>query len=144
MNRITATRARLDQARELPGLLTAAYDGFEDMLAVLRYHQERAGGSFAAFVLSAAEAGNGRDWIASAPSLPPAAPGPRADLTSDLLASLDISDVASALATTSQALAGRLSGPAATAADGEDRTACAQAAGHAARIHWLLGGTRQP
>ncbi len=142
MNRITATRARLEQADGLPGLLAAAYDAFEDLLAVLRYHQERAGGSFAAFVLSAAEAGNGRDWIASAPSMPRVTPIARRDPAGDLLACLGISDVASALAATSQALAGRLSEQA--AADNEDRTACARAADHAARIHWLLGGTEQP
>ncbi len=67
MNRITATRARLDRAIGLPSLLDVAYDAFEDILAIVRCHQERAEGSFAAFVLSAAAAGNGRDWLASAP-----------------------------------------------------------------------------
>ena len=67
MNRITAARARIDQAGDLPGLLGAAYGAFEDMLAVIRHHEERDEGSFAAFVIAACAAANGRDCDSRAP-----------------------------------------------------------------------------
>src|SRR5450755_34651 len=74
MNDIAAVRAQLEQASDLPGILDAAYDAFEGMLPVIHGQEDRAGGGFAAFVMSAASAANGRDAVASAPSLPPAAP----------------------------------------------------------------------
>ena len=46
------------------------------MLAVIHGQEDRAGAGFAAFVMSAASAANGRDAVAAAPSLPSAvAPG---------------------------------------------------------------------
>ena len=144
MDRIATARARIEQAGDLAGVLDAAYDAFEDMLAVIRHHQERDMGAFAAFVLAAAAAGNGRDWIAAAPSLPPAAASVEAGRTDDLLAQLSVEQVAVALAGISQALATRLTASAAGPAGAGDRDSCAQAARHATRIRSLLAGARQP
>ena len=145
MNRITASRARLDHAAGLPALLDAAYDAFEAILAVLRHHEERAGNAFPAFVLAAGAAASGRDWIAGAPSLPPAATPPQpAAAGDDLLTGHDWVHVAIEIAGISQALAGRLAAAGAEARDPEDRAACEQAAGYAARIRALLAGARQP
>lgn len=145
MNCITADRARLDQAVSLPDILDAAYDTFEDILAVLRHHQELAGDGFPAFVLAAGTAATGRDWIADAPSLPPAPVLPRRPATSDdLLAGRHWADVALEVAQAGRALARKLSASAASAPDPEDRASCEGAAGYAARISKLLGGARQP
>jgi len=141
MNRITAARTRLEQARDLAGLLAAAYDAFDDMLAVIRCHEEHAGGAFAAFVLSATAAANGRDWVAAAPSMPPGpAPARPAAPAGTQPAEPDTARTALAIAALSQLLAGLL--PAA-AADAGDRACLAHAARHAARIHSLLAGSQQ-
>ena len=72
MNRIIRASERLTAAIDLPGVLDSAYDAFEDVLAVLRHHQEDDEAAFAAFMFAACAAANGRDWIAWAPALPPA------------------------------------------------------------------------
>lgn len=142
MNQITAARARVDQARDLPGLLDASYGAFEGMLAVIRHHEERDEGSFPAFILAAGAAANGRDWIAAAPSLPPpAAPPPG---TCDLLADLTVAQVAITVAALSDLLAARLTGAAAVAGDPADRDSCTSAARHAARVRSLFAGAREP
>src|SRR5258708_21849809 len=145
MNRITATRARLDHADDLPGVLDAAYDAFQDILAVLRHHQEHVGHAFPAFVLAAGAAATGRDWIARAPSLPRAATRPAAPVSSeDLLSDLHWVDVALHVARASRILASRLIASADGAAQPGDRASCEGAAGYAARIDERLGGARQP
>ncbi len=144
MDRIDTARARIEQASDLAGVLDAAYAAFEDILAVIRRHQERDMGAFAAFVLAAAAAGNGRDWIAAAPSLPPAADTSKAAGTDNLLAQLTVEQVAIALAGISQELAGHLTASAAGSVNAGDRDSCAQAARHATRIYFLLAGARQP
>lgn len=144
MDRITIARARLDSASTLPGLLDAAYDAFEDILAVLRCHQDRAGGAFPAFVISAAAAGNGRDDIADAPSLPPATAPASPAMPAGLMAGASIIDVALALVGLSQALAARLIDAASSAPGPADRACCQHAAHQAGRISSLLGWARQP
>ncbi len=53
MNRIIGASERLNAAIDLPGVLDSAYCAFEDVLAVLRHHQEDDEAAFAAFILSA-------------------------------------------------------------------------------------------
>jgi len=148
MNRITAARARIDHAEDLPELLTAAFTAFEDMLAVLHHHLERDDGTFAAFILSATAAANGRDRIAAAPSLPPAVIASycarRAPETGGLLAEATVIQVALAVAGLSEQLAGSLEAAAGAAAGPGDRDSCAHAARHATRIRSLLGRAREP
>ena len=50
MNRIDWASERLTAAIDLPGVLDSAYDAFEDVLAVLRHHQEDDEAAFAAFM----------------------------------------------------------------------------------------------
>jgi hypothetical protein len=143
VNRITAATTRLEAADTLPGLLDAAYDAFEDILALLRHHQDHADGALPAFVIAAAAAGNGRDCIADAPSLPPAATPARPPATpGDLMADASVNDVALALTTLSTMLATTLNGYATIVPGAADRASCEHAARHAARISSLLGWAR--
>jgi hypothetical protein len=144
MNKIAAAHARLDQAGDLPAVLDAAYDAFEDMLLVIRCHQDPAGGAFAAFVLSGASAANGRDEVASAPSLPRVSASPRTSAEGGVLAELSAEDAAVALAGLSRLLASRLRAAASSAPDADDQAACAEAARHAGQVLSLLGGAQGP
>jgi hypothetical protein len=114
------------------------------MLTVIRCHEERDDAAFAAFILSAAAAANGRDQVAAAPSLPSGAAVIRHTAeTNGVMAEPGVTEVALALAGLSDLLASRLA--AATAAAGPaDREACLHAARHATRIGALLGGAREP
>ena len=98
--------------------------------------------AFPAFVLAASAAASGRDRLAGAPALPPAAaPSPlRGD---DLLAGLDWVHVARAVADLSQTLSAGLAAAAADAPDPATKDACHEAATYAARIHRLLAGARR-
>jgi hypothetical protein len=140
MNDIAAVRAQLEQASDLPGILDAAYGAFEGMLPVIHGQEERAGGGFAAFVMSAASAANGRDAVASAPSLPPAAPGRPPPAIAAPVTGVTEEEAAAVLAGLSRLLVSRLADAADWAADAADRAACAAAARHAGVIWSLLAG----
>jgi hypothetical protein len=137
MDRMTIARDRLAQAADLPALLAAACDAFEDIIATLRRHQDDCADAFPAFILAAAAAGNGRDWIASAPSLPAAATGP-VQPEPGTTPGRHWSEAAAAVARIANVLADKLTRQAATAADPDDQAACASAASYATRIHALL------
>ena len=130
-------RDRVEQADNLVALLDAAHDAFEDMLSVIRIHEDPEDGMFIPLVMAAASAADGRDAIAFAPSLPPRRlhpaiageqphePGsPRA--------------IASKLAALSELLARRLTEAARSAPISADRTACTDAARSAREIQALL------
>ena len=70
MTRIDAAQQRLQQASDLAAVLDAAYEAFEGMVSVIHPVQDPASGLFAAFVMAAASAANGRNALALAPSLP--------------------------------------------------------------------------
>jgi hypothetical protein len=59
MEQIESARARLEDAIELPAVLDAAYDAFEEMLREIENQQDGGGGAFSAFVMSGAAAANG-------------------------------------------------------------------------------------
>jgi len=139
MTQIAAVRARLEQANGLPGILDAAYDAFEAMLAVIHGQEDGAGDGFAAFVMSAVSAANGRDAVAAAPSLPSAACG-GAPPGGGLRPGLTPQEAAAVLAGLSGLLASRLADAAAWAADGADQAACVLAARHATAIWSRLAG----
>ena len=90
MANIAAARNRLQRAGDLPAVLDAACDAFEDVLAVLCDHQNPADDTFITFVLAATCAANGRDAVLFAPSLPAhrqhATPRRNRTLTGDLRA----------------------------------------------------------
>jgi hypothetical protein len=144
MNDIATVRAQLEQASDLPGILDAAYEAFEAMLPVIWGQAERVGGGFAAFVMAGASAANGRDAIASAPSLPPAAPGSTPQAAGEQPADVTEEEAAAVLAGLSELLASRLSDAASWAADAADRAACADAARHARAVWSLLAGAPEP
>ena len=132
-----AARDRVEQADNLAALLDAAHDAFEDMLSVIRAHEDPEDGMFISLVMAAASAADGRDAIAFAPSLParrlhpasadkqPHEPGP-------------VQAIASRLAALSELLAKRLTEAARSAPIPADRTACADAARSARDIQALL------
>lgn len=142
MSPITDARARLEAASGVPAILTAAYSAFDQLLLAIREHEEHAEALFAAFVMAAASAADGRDALTSAPSLPLPLPLPRpGDVTSRAagpagLASID--DVADEIAELSQVLAGRLRHASRQAADPLDRVACDDSARQADVIRSLL------
>jgi hypothetical protein len=144
MDRIESARARLEQATELPAILDAAYDAFEQMLTAITSKQDRGGGAFAAFVMSGTAAANGRDALAAAPSLPPVSSGGLASMASASTLDAPTGDAAAVLAGLSQLLSRRLTDASGHTADAGDRLACAQAAHHAASVCSLLGGTPGP
>ena len=140
MSRITTARTRLEAADGLAATLDAAYESFESILAVLRHHQERSGPAFPAFVLAAAAAANGRDWIAEAVSLPPAAaPHPA---HADQPGAGDWVTAAAEIASLGRVLADRLELAAAYAAHPRDQAACRHAWSYATRISSLLARAR--
>src|SRR5215831_15707812 len=70
MTRIAMARNRVEQADGLAAMLDSAHDAFEDMLSVIRAHEDPADGMFVPLVMAAASAADGRDAIVFAPSLP--------------------------------------------------------------------------
>jgi hypothetical protein len=142
MTGIAVMRQRLESAGSLPDLLDASYAAFEEMMSAIRAYQDRAGGSFTALAFAAAAAGDGRDAIAGAVSLPrPARPGhPAVPGTPD--AGGTGGSLATALAALAGLLATRLAEAAQAAAAPEDRMACQEAAGQAREIRGLLAGSQ--
>jgi hypothetical protein len=147
MNRLTRAQVRLDTACSLPELLSASCQAFDQMLATIREHEARAEGLFAAFVLAAASAADGRDALLTAPSLPwppPAAPtrsalavGDMASPASDPAMLADIDDLADTLGDLSKLTAAVLASAASHALDPSDQAACTQAA-QSADAMWSL------
>jgi hypothetical protein len=143
MERITAARVRLVQASDLPAMLGAAYGAFEAMLPVIHAQEDSLGGGFAAFVMAAASAANGRDAIAFAPSLPPAAPAAAA-IGDGRDRPVTEAEAAAALIDLSQVLASRLADISQEAATAGDRVASWNAARYATEIWSLMGGAPRP
>ena len=138
MTRITAAQHRVQQASDLAAVLDAAYEAFEVMLSAIHRVQDPASGLFAAFVMAAASAANGRNAVALAPSLPghslpgvPAGQGPSSEERPGRLTEV--------VAGLSHLVAGRLAQAAACAGDPGDRAACTHAARSAREICGLLG-----
>jgi hypothetical protein len=135
MNCIVLTR-RLGQAGDLISVLGAAYDAFEETMSAIWSHEETTGNSSAALVFAAAAAADGRDAIATAPSLPRTKHvgvlPPRPDQRTP--------ELTTALAALSAVLAGRLTQTAESATEYQDRAACQIGARQAREIHSLLTG----
>jgi len=143
MDQIESARARVEQANGLPAIIDAAYNAFEQMLAVITCQQDSGGGAFAAFVISGTAAANGRDALAAAPSLPVTS-GELARMASQPASDLSAEDAAAVLADLSQLLFRRLTDASDHTVGHPDQVACVQAAGHAANVCSLLGGTPEP
>ena len=141
---LAEVRRGLAQASGLPAVLSASFDAFAAMLALLREQEDRAGPGFAAFALAAASAANGRDAIAFAPSLPSAGPGHATPASKVLHASPPAVSVAAELGELARVLASYLEDAAASAVDPGDRKTCQDGARHATAVSALLTGTAQP
>lgn len=137
MTRIAAIRDRVELADGLAAVLDAAHDAFEDILSVVRAHEDPDGGMFVPLVMAAASAADGRAAITFAPSLPPhrlhpAAAGEQPHEPGPVPA------IASRLAALSELLVARLTEVARSAPDPGDRVACTNAARSAQDIQGLL------
>ena len=137
MTGIDAVQQRLQQTSDLAGVLDAAYEAFEGMMSVIHPVQDPGSGLFAALVMAAASAANGRNALALAPSLPghpllavPAQqqpwPGEPPERVAEVVAGL------------SHLVAERLAQAADSAPDTGDRAACRHAAQSARDICGLL------
>jgi hypothetical protein len=71
MHEIDAIRTRLQEAKDLPALLTAGFDAFETIRALARSSEEENPALFAALMTAADAAVDGREFRPSAPSRPP-------------------------------------------------------------------------
>jgi hypothetical protein len=138
---IPRTLQRLQRAAGLAAILDAAYDAFEDVLQATRACEDPASGLFAAFVMAAASAADGRDAILFAPSLFPGQGNSTPAAGDQGSAGEDSASVAGAAAGLSRVLAARLTEACETASDPGDRAACADAICCAQSIHDLLGGS---
>ncbi len=127
--------ARLRQVSSLPEALDASFDAFEAIRMAARDCQDRVPELFAAFMMTADAAVDGREALTSAPSLPRtsgAEPGHAGT------ARADASQVADALAALATMLRDRLTDAAALAGTPGDRAACQDAAEAAGRICQLM------
>jgi hypothetical protein len=123
----------LARAADLPGLLDAAFEAFDHIVAVARAAEDGAGSLLPALALAAAAAADGRDAVLYAPSMP--ASGRARPLPVPSLATAQAAaDYAASLARLLKTLLDRASAAGGTA----DQAACASGAGCAARIGELL------
>jgi hypothetical protein len=143
MTTVPRTQQRLQHAAGLPAILDAAYYAFEDMLLAIRSHEDPASGLFAAFMMAAVSAADGRDAILFAPSLPPGRGSSTPAAGDQGSAGENAVSIAGAAAGLSCVLAARLTEAWEVAADPGDRAACADAVSCAQRIHDLLAGSRR-
>ena len=139
MEEITRVAERLRASSDLGETLAAGFDAFEAIRAAARACEEDTG-LFAAFLLTAGAAVEGRNAVAAAPSLPPARGVTPGGTRPASTAPGTIQEMTAALATLGELLARRLAGAAASAATPGDRAACGGAARAARQIHQLLAG----
>ena len=133
-------RQRLQEADGLAAVLDAAYEAFEGMLSVIHPVQDPASSLFAAFVMAAASAADGRNALALAPSLPghpllavPAEQQPWSGEPPERIAEV--------VAGLSHLVAERLAQAGASAPDTGDRAACRHAVQSARDICELLSSS---
>ena len=137
MTRLATARGHLAQAEGLTATLDAAHDAFEDMLAVIRAHEDPDDGLFIPLVMAAASAADGRNTLAFAPSLPPHRLHPPA-AGEERSAASPAPEIARQLAALGEMLATKLTEAAQSAQGPADRAACTDAARSARDIHALL------
>ena len=133
-----AAQQQLEQAENLAEILDAAYGAFEEMLSVIRRYQDSGAPFYAALVMAAAGAADGRNALADAPSLPPA-PG-QGSREGAPAAAVSPLDTAVCLAELSKTVSSRLRQAGATANGAADQQACEDAARCADEVHALATG----
>jgi hypothetical protein len=130
---------RLAVAMSVPELLDAACDAFDEILVVIRQHDHPASEYFVPMVMAGAAAGNGRDYLLWAPSLPPRSLSDGQEAETDQRPPTARA-AASWLATLCDVLVSRLMCAAEVAREPGDRDACLGAAGHARELRSLMRG----
>jgi hypothetical protein len=130
---VEAITARLRSARSLPELLAASFDAFEIIRVLARGSEDKVPSLFAAFMMAADAAVDGRQAITIAPSLFPVSP-----ITTPPAAGADIDTITDALAALGELLDGCLARAADRALVPGDRAACQEAAEAGHRIHQLM------
>jgi len=126
---------RLRQASSAPGTLAASFDAFEAIRLLARGNEHRDPSLFAAFMMAADAAVDGREALTTSPSLPPAATLQPAVTPAT---GADLDDIADAMADLAAHLADCLTRTAAMAETSGDRAACEQAAHAACQIRQLM------
>jgi hypothetical protein len=127
--------ARLGQASSLPEIMDVSFGAFEAIRIAARDCQDRVPELFAAFMMTADAAVDGREALTPAPSLPLTSGAEPANAGE---ARADASQVADALAALAAVLRDRLTLAAARAVTLDDRTACQDAAEAARQICQLM------
>ena len=126
---------RLRQTLGLAGTLAASFDAFEAIRLLARGNEHRDPSLFAAFMMAADAAIDGREAITTSPSLPPAnTPQPAVSPAEGA----DLDDIADAMAGLAAQLADCLPRAATVAEMPGDRAACEQAAHAAGQIRQLM------
>jgi hypothetical protein len=138
VDEIGPVHVRLRDASSLPELLAVSLGAFEAISVLARGSEDSSPGLFAAFMMTADTAVDGREAITIAPSLPPASL--RAPSAGPPAAGTGIEGVTDALAALGALLDERLTAAAGRAPTPGDRAACHQAADAARRIHQLMAG----
>ncbi len=139
MHEIDAIKTRLQEATDLPALLTAGFDAFETIRALARGSEDENPALFAAFMTAADAAVDGREALTIAPSLPPGRAGPLA--SRDPAASGTPGQVTEALADLAGVLRSCLTAAESqTSSGGGDYAACQEAAAAAGHISLLMAG----
>jgi len=139
MNPTPFIRQRLEDARDLAEILTAAYDAFDDMLSAFDRYENGPGPFYAALVMAGPAAAGGRNTIGMAPSLPhPERDGPRPPEQGTEPTAEDVADAVAAVAVLA---ARKLRIAAAAATSAADRSACVEAAQYADEVRGLMTGT---
>jgi hypothetical protein len=137
MNDLDAITARVVRAATVPELLDVGFDAFEVIRQVARACEDRAPSLFAAFILAAGAAVEGRNALNDAPSLPH--DRCRSALAPAMNLAADVGRGADELAELAALLTQRLREAAAQANLAGDRDACERATRAAAGIYQLLG-----
>jgi hypothetical protein len=139
MNDVADLASQMRKATDdLPSVLSAAYTAFEGMLMAIRGCEDPDTGLFAAFVMAAASAADGRDALVHAPSLPIAMIGRPSSSHPAGQASPGTSARSQDLVSLAIELTGRLTKAEHDAAEPGDQVACAQAAACAREIRDLF------
>src|SRR5215472_2975771 len=136
MNDLDAITARVVSAASVPELLDAGFDAFEVIRQVARACEDRTQELFAAFILAAGAAVEGRNALNDAPSLPHGRRAPA--FTPAVSLAPDIGRVADKLAELAAPLARRLYEAASQADLAADRDSCERATRTAVDIYQLL------
>jgi hypothetical protein len=134
---------RIAAAVNLPEVLGEACEAFEAMLIVIRQNDRPDGHFFVPMVMAGASAGNGRDHVLFAPSLPLRRPHAGAAGV-DSQPPMSAREAADWLAGVCQVLAARLAEKAASAELPRDREACLGAAECAREVLALFVGSGPP